>query len=194
MALVFVDLDGTLTKFDTLIPYCCIALLHRPWRVFAVKDVLLETVRYVRGRTGRQGLKEAFIRAFLGGAPQSRIDRWNRLLFRAVIAPFTRSSVLNRVRNHQREGDRVFIVSASPDVYVGPLARLWGVDGYISTRLERQNGLISGKILGKNCRGEEKVRRIRELFSDEELLGSHAYGNSSGDRQMLELADFGLYV
>lgn len=194
MALVFVDLDGTLTRFDTLIPYCCIALLHRPRRIFAVKDVVIESVQYLRGKTGRQGLKEAFIKSFLGGAGQSRIDQWNRLLFRAVIPPLTRRSMWKRVRNHQREGDRVFIVSASPDIYVGPLARLWGLDGSISTRLEWRNGLITGKILGRNCRGEEKARRIRELFSDEELIGSHAYGNSSGDKQMLELAAFGSYV
>ncbi len=47
---------------------------------------------------------------------------------------------------------------------------------------------VTGRFDGPNCRGEEKVRRLREAFGDDIRLEA-AYGDTSGDRAMLALAD-----
>ncbi len=59
----------------------------------------------------------------------------------------------------------------------------------IATKLEVKNYKITGNYSGNNCSGQEKVRRIKENFnlSDFDLI--IAYGDSRGDREMLELAD-----
>lgn len=95
---------------------------------------------------------------------------------------------------HQQRGDIVYIVSASPDVYVHVIAERLNVSGLMCTRLEWQNGILTGRILGKNCRSEEKEKRICGLFNETDLKGSFAYGDSEGDRKMIDLVTYGFRV
>jgi HAD superfamily hydrolase (TIGR01490 family) len=194
MALAFFDLDETLTKFDTFIPYCLLSLLYRPRRVFTLKPLLKACINFFRGRIERQDLKEAFLAAFLEGARRNDIELFNRGFFRFILPWIIREEMIEKMRLHKQAGDRVYLVSASPDVYLDTLASQWRLDGVICTKLEWKNGLLTGKILGKNCKGEEKARRIQALFDKVDLEGSFAYGNRDGDRQLLELVTFGTEV
>ncbi len=47
---------------------------------------------------------------------------------------------------------------------------------------------MNGRFQGPNCRGPEKVRRLREVFGPDLHLTA-AYGDSDGDYEMLALAD-----
>ncbi len=79
------------------------------------------------------------------------------------------------------------IVSASPKNWIEPWAAPLGIN-VLSTNLEIKNGMITGKIEGKNCNGPEKVNRIKEhinLDSYDEII---AYGDTSGDLPMFEIA------
>jgi phosphatidylglycerophosphatase C len=194
MALAFFDLDGTLTKIDTFVPYCVTALIHRPLRMFRVAAVIRGLVRFMKGDIDSQSIKETLVSVFLGGAAREDIDRWNKIFLHKVFPALLRQTLLLRARNHQKMGDRVFIVSASPDIYLEPFVRQWRFDGLICTTLEFKEMRLSGKILGRNCRGEEKARRIRALFTHAELDGSSGYGNSGADKQMLELVSVGYFV
>lgn len=190
MSLVFFDFDGTLTWTDTFIPYCLVALVHRPRRVLVVKPLLIECLDFCKGKRHRQELKEAVASAFLEGARRQQVERWNRIFMRFVLPWIRRNKIVRKLRQHQQAGDRVYLVSASPDIYLDAVARQWGLDGVISTTLQWRNERLTGKILGKNCRGEEKLRRIRAAFSESDLAGSFGYGNSDGDRELLGLVSF----
>jgi phosphatidylglycerophosphatase C len=53
------------------------------------------------------------------------------------------------------------------------------------------DGRYTGAMVGANCRGPEKVRRLR-AWMDEQGLGDAmlwAYGDSAGDRELLASAD-----
>lgn len=52
---------------------------------------------------------------------------------------------------------------------------------------------LTGKIDGKNCYGEEKVRRIQEKYPLSEFSEVYAYGDTSGDRPMLKLGTSSFY-
>ncbi len=92
-------------------------------------------------------------------------------------------------RNWQAAGARLVIVTASPDIVVAPFARGLGAEILIGTRLEFDDqGRFTGKLAGPNCRGAEKVRRLREVFGEDMQLEA-AYGDTSGDREMLAMAD-----
>jgi phosphoserine phosphatase len=47
--------------------------------------------------------------------------------------------------------------------------------------------------LGNNCRGAEKLSRLKELLGGWDGYQIYAYGNSAGDREMLQAADFPFY-
>ncbi len=85
-------------------------------------------------------------------------------------------------------------MSASPEFYVTPIGRRLGFDAVLATRLEVDpDGRLTGRILGANCRGPEKVVRLREWRGDT-LTVAFAYGDSAGDREMLALAANGVKV
>jgi phosphoserine phosphatase len=63
----------------------------------------------------------------------------------------------------------------------------------IATKLVVKDGLLTGKIYGNNCYGEEKVRRINEKYPPAEYEWLAAYGDSSGDKAMLAKANTSFY-
>lgn len=108
-----------------------------------------------------------------------------------------RRDVRARLEWHLARGDKVVVVSASPESYVGPAADLLGADGFLATRLAVDpSGRLTGGYEGKNCRGTEKYIRLVGWLRSEGLLAAGspqpvlwAYGNSRGDLRLLEAAD-----
>ena len=79
-----------------------------------------------------------------------------------VIEPIVYDEALDRIRAHQRWGHKVFIVSASPEEVVAPIAQLIGVDEAIATRAELdEHGRYSG-------------RTERYVYAEEKVDGHHA--------------------
>ncbi len=90
----------------------------------------------------------------------------------------------------QAEGARLVIVTASPDIIVAPIARALGADLLIGTRLAFDEAeRVTGALDGRNCRGPEKVRRLREGVRRRRDALEAAYGDTDGDREMLALAE-----
>jgi phosphatidylglycerophosphatase C len=78
-----------------------------------------------------------------------------------------------------------------------PLGASLGVDGVVCTVLERgADGRLTGRLVGANCRGAEKARRVRAWLSEHGLDDAElwAYGDSAGDDELLALADRPLRV
>ena len=97
-------------------------------------------------------------------------------------------AVLTWRRWRQRRA-KLVIVTASPEILIAPFARGLGADAVIGTELEFDDqNRLTGRFLGPNCRGQEKVRRLRQMFGADLRLTA-AYGDTSGDREMLKITD-----
>jgi phosphatidylglycerophosphatase C len=106
-----------------------------------------------------------------------------------VIKRGLRDHMVERVRSHRSQGHELVIVTASPELYVGPIGERLGFDAVLGTRLETDgDGHLTGRLDGRNCRGPEKVERLQAWLGDGEAA-IYAYGDSSGDRQLWEFAD-----
>jgi phosphatidylglycerophosphatase C len=176
------DFDGTITRRDTLVPF--LRRLHGPRRFTAA----FAAAAPVLGRTGaRDAYKAAVLHRLLRGVPADEMERKALAYGRELPRQFRPESV-ERIRWHQDQGHEVLIVSASLRAYLDPVVEHLGLDGVCAVELEvDDHGLLTGRIVGRNCRGAEKVRRLTELLGEEpERLW--AYGNSSGDRELLAAA------
>ncbi len=85
------------------------------------------------------------------------------------------------------------LVSASLSLYLEPFADAVGFDDVIATRLEEDSGYLTGRLYGRNVRGPEKAARLRGLLGPD-LAELWAYGDSAGDRQLLEMADHPTWI
>jgi len=92
------------------------------------------------------------------------------------------------VELHRRAGRDTYIVSASPQEIVEPLAQAIGMTGGIGTRAEVKEGLYTGLLAGPFCYGPGKVEAIREIADWEgyDLSRCYAYSDSASDLPMLE--------
>jgi HAD superfamily hydrolase (TIGR01490 family) len=106
-----------------------------------------------------------------------------------VIEPIVYDEALELIREHQRAGRKVFIISASPQEIVDPLAHYLGVDGAIATRAQLdEEGRYTGEVEFYSY-GPYKAEAILEVanWEDIDLVRSYAYSDSITDLPMLEV-------
>lgn len=188
------DLDGTITRHDTLIQFVLGYLKSRPWRLFGFVMALPAVLRYVLRRSDRGELKGAVIHHTLGGSTRAELDAWTarfvpRLLQRGVFR-----TALARIAEHRRNGDVLVLMSASPDLYVPAIARELGFTDVTCTGVRWNGDRLDGRLTTANCRAEEKVRRFNQIRARHAGIPSAAYGNADSDVDHLRLAEHGVLV
>lgn len=182
------DFDGTLTRRDTLVPFLVsVAGWSRVGAATAADAPRLAGLAI--GRGDRDEVKERFLVRVLGGISHDDVAAAGRAYAARLVPAAIRPDMHERLAWHRAEGHEIVIVSASLDVYIDEVARLLAVDAAMSTRLEvDDNGRCTGRMLDGNCRGPNKVVRLREYLGGEPAT-LWAYGDSEGDREMLAIAD-----
>jgi phosphatidylglycerophosphatase C len=190
------DFDGTLTDGGSVLEFL-MCLRGRRAALGAAVAVAprLAHGALVGGATADEAKQRLFVRT-LAGLPLTRVQEVSERFARHHLGRHLRREVQQRFDWHRRRGDRVVIVSASPEVYVRVAGELLGADGVVATRLAVDQDALTGHYQGANCRGEEKLRRLREWIGDSEPDPGRlwAYGNSRGDLRMLHAADVGFNV
>ena len=89
---------------------------------------------------------------------------------------------------HRNAGHELILITASLGCYARPAAEELGFDHVIAVELTSHAGRLTGEMSSRNVRGSEKARRLREWLGSSEAE-IWAYGNSSGDKEMLLMAD-----
>jgi phosphatidylglycerophosphatase C len=185
--LVAFDFDGTLTSQDSFIAF----LRWREGRrgyLAGVAALAPAGLRYLTDRD-RGRIKAAAVKRFLKGLTRAELEAQAQAFASEHGRALLRPDALRAWRRWQDEGARVVIVTASPELTVAPIARALGADRLIGTRLALDDGdRLTGALDGANCRGPEKVRRLREAYGDDVALEA-AYGDTDGDREMLAIAE-----
>jgi phosphatidylglycerophosphatase C len=185
--IVAFDFDGTLTTKDSFTGF--LAWRVGPARYVAGLVALAPAVAAYPLHRDRGRLKAAATRRFLKGISRDELDASARRYAEIHARKLLRPDAVRAWKRWQAAGARLVIVTASPEPVVAPFARGLGCDLLLGTRLEFDRmERVTGRFDGPNCRGEEKVRRLRAVFGPDVHLEA-AYGDTSGDRAMLSLAD-----
>ena len=183
------DLDGTLTARDTLLPFLRHLAGTRRFLVRLPVIAAIVVAMALRLLT-RARAKELVLSFFVRGASRAELELRGEAFARERLPGMLREEARARLRWHQASGHHCILVTASPALYAMPFAHAMGFDDVAATDLaydERDCG--TGRLDGENCRGEEKVRRLKALLGDLGALTLHGYGDSAGDRAFLELCN-----
>jgi len=189
--IAFFDFDGTITKKDTLLEFIKFSKGKiRFYLGFIVN--LPHLVAFKLGIISNQSAKEKILRFFLKDMPISVFKQYCEKFSKYVLPKLIRPKALKEIQRLKQNNTLVVIVSASPENWIEEWAQNLQLE-LIASRLELDGGKVTGKILGKNCHGDEKVNRIREIYDLSQYYIVAAYGDSIGDRPMLELATTAYY-
>lgn len=184
------DFDGTLARRDTLLQFLVEATSVR--RVATALAVQAPSV--LRDRTDRDGAKERVIRRLLAGDDPERLAALGRN-YAVGLVHLLRPEMSERVRWHRAQDHELVIVSASLRYYLTPLAENLGFDHVIAVELEvGSDGRLTGHLDGPNVRGPEKAVRLRSWLGTDQPAESWAYGDSSGDVELLAMVDHPTWV
>lgn len=106
-----------------------------------------------------------------------------------------RQEMVEQVQWHQSHGHELVLVSASLGTYLRPFAELHGFDHVIAVEMQTDaNGHLTGEMTGPNVRGPEKAKRLKAWLGEARPETMWAYGNSSGDTELLAMANVPVWV
>jgi phosphatidylglycerophosphatase C len=186
-AIVAFDFDGTLTVSDSFTGFL-------RWRAGAggwfggLARMAPDLAAYI-GHRDRGRLKAASVREFLKGVPRVQLEEDAEAFAGQVWPGFLRYDALACWNDWGRRGAYRVIVTASPQTTVAPFARRLEAEALLGTQLMFDgDDRVAGAFVGANCRGEEKVRRLRAAFGADMQLAA-AYGDTTGDTEMLAIAE-----
>jgi HAD superfamily hydrolase (TIGR01490 family) len=191
MRLALFDFDGTISNRDSFLLFLRFSAgplaYYRGLAILSPRIILFLLKKY-----SNKHLKEDFITTFLAGREECQVQEKAQLFCHECLPGIIREAARQQLLWHKEEGDHVVVVSASLDIILAPWCRRNGYD-LLASRLETKGPVISGKLSGENCRDKEKVERIRAVYDLNKYSEVWAYGDSSGDIPMLDLADQSFY-
>jgi len=108
--------------------------------------------------------------------------------FDEMLVQYIAPKAVQRMNEHRAQGHLVTVISASTPYVVGPVARHLGIEEYLCTRLEVENGRFTGKIVEPGCYGPGKVHWARQYAQqhDADLAQAYFYTDSCSDQALLE--------
>ena len=187
------DFDGTLTTKDTLLEFICFAKgsgqMFRGFLLFSPLLLLMKLHLYPNWKA-----KQQLFSYFFKG---TNIDDFNALCtrFAEQNKHLLRPAGIEKVRQAiEEEQATVLIISASIDNWVRPFFD--EIDKKIQvlgTQIGTEGGRLTGQFTTKNCYGQEKVNRLTALYPHREAYDLIAFGDSRGDKELLDFADKGFY-
>ena len=184
--IAFFDFDGTITKKDSLPHFIKFVKGNFGYYkgLFFLSPLL---ILYKLGIISNDKAKEKLITYFFKNFDSKLFFQIAENYSSYELDKIVRPKAIEKIIWHKKAGDKVVIVSASMECWLKSWCKINGVE-LLGTKLKVKDSKISGKFLSKNCYGSEKVIRIKKNYNLEKYKVIYAYGDSVGDKEMLELA------
>ncbi|MDZ4375916.1 MAG: HAD-IB family hydrolase [Phenylobacterium sp.] len=184
--IVAFDFDGTLTVRDSYTAFLKWRTPRAAWILGGIRLVPAAVAYLFHRDRGR--IKAAATRIYLGGVSRERLEQDARRFAELYSRRLLRPDAMIAWKRWRKERVRLVIVTASPDVVVAPFARGLGADDILGTPLAYDDrGRVTGAFAEPNCRGAQKVVRLKAAFGPDVRIRA-AYGDTSGDTEMLAAA------
>ena len=184
--IVFFDFDGTITTDDSLLKFIRFVVGDRRFLLGLVvlsPMLVLYKLKLIPNYKAKQYMLSWFFKGMSKDAFLKVANEYSLVHIDKILRP----KAIEKINWHKNQGHKVVVVSASIECWLRPWCEKNGLE-LIATKLEIKDDIVTGKLLSKNCYGVEKINRIKEIYNLKDFEYIYSYGDSSGDKQMLELA------
>jgi phosphatidylglycerophosphatase C len=181
------DFDGTLTHGESFFRFLAFVT---PWPkfVWAFLKCLPTLLCYVLRLQDNESAKIRVLQVYLQGRRVNEVEALAERFAREKIPATLRPQGIAKLHGHLKQGHCCVLVSATLGLYLRPWARDAGFETVLATELAVDAlGRYTGQLATPNCYGPEKARRLLTHFNQPRIIA--AYGDSSGDTDMLALAE-----
>jgi HAD superfamily hydrolase (TIGR01490 family) len=189
---VVFDFDGTLTRKDTMLEFIRFACGTPRFAVGFMLYSPLIALMFAKLYPNWKAKQKIFSFFFKGWSREAFARKGEAFADR--IDSFVREDNVSKLDGYASDGATVYVISASVAEWVRPWCRRHGVAQVLATEVTSNDGRLTGEFSTKNCYGREKVDRLLAVEPNRSEYTLYAYGDSRGDKEMIEFADFGQYV
>lgn len=166
------DFDKTIYNGDSSIDFF-FYILFRNWKIIKyVPKYIVAVFDYKTDKISKKEMKEIFF-SFLKDIKE--IDIYIEKFWTKNYRKIKKWYLL-------KEHDKDIIISASPEFLIKPIEKKLKVKAVIATKVDKN----TGDFLSNNCYGEEKVKRLYEIYPKVKI--ENAYSDSKSDIPILNLA------
>ena len=166
------DFDKTIYKNDSTTEFFLFSIKRHPKIIIHLPAIAFGAIKYYVFKKGSKTQMKSNIMRFVKAIDYEKdiADFWNK----------NQHKIKTFYNAQQKEDD--IIISASPAFILEPICKKLGIMHLICSNVD----IKTGKYIGENCHGKEKVLRFREAFGDAVI--DNFYSDSYNDSPLAEIA------
>lgn len=192
MRFAIFDVDLTLTSKDTFIEFYKFLCKQDKRFLIYFNKVVHAGLMYCLKFYDEKKSKEQYL-SFLNGLSVDVVNEFSKKFFEEhLLKKLLYKDGLLEIEKCKSKGYKVILISASPEFYLNNFNQLYSIDYVLGTRYEIKDGFYTGKMLGYNNKGEEKVLRLYEFLhknniENVDFQNSCMYSDSLNDLSLFNL-------
>ncbi|WP_297417131.1 HAD-IB family hydrolase [Clostridium sp.] len=188
--LAIFDIDYTITKKETLMELFKYVIKNDRKNIRFLPRAAYCGLMYTLKIYDEREVKEKFLK-FIDGIKEQELAELVKNFYNDKLTSILYEDALKMMKKLKSEGYDIYLISASPEFYINEFYAIKEVDRIIGTRFTFKEGIFTRKMEGKNCKGEEKVRRLMEVIESEHIevdfKESYMFSDSLSDKPLLDL-------
>lgn len=188
--LAIFDVDFTLTNSETLMEFFIFMVKKHPRLIVYAPFSIISALLFVLKVFSAQKAKENFI-SFIKGISEKDMSLLVEEFYQKRLSKIFYKDALYTLKKLKNLGYKIYLISASAEFYLKELYKIKEIDKIIGTRFEIINGKHTNKMIGKNCKGEEKVIRLMESLKKDKIevdfKNSYMFSDSLSDMPLFKL-------
>jgi len=170
------DLDNTITRVDTFKFFILYYVFRHPHLYFSFILFIFIIPIYLFGFKRGSWLKENFVEKCLKNEKRETIEKECHKFSLIIYNYFLNKKIKKIILKLSNEKDNyMLLISASFDIYVSKLGELIGFKkgNVFGTELAFNKDNLTGKIIGKNLFGVNKVKKYEKWLVDKKIDEKH---------------------
>ncbi|WP_291632439.1 HAD-IB family hydrolase [Clostridium sp.] len=188
--LAIFDVDFTLTKRETLLEFYFFMIKKNPKFIKYLPKSIISSIFYVFKIYDASKVKKTFIR-FIDGIEENEMKKIVKEFYEKRLSKILYNDGIVMMKKMKAQGYKIYLISASAEFYLSEFYNIKEVDKVIGTRFTTENGLHRNTISGENCKGDEKVKRLKEFLKNENIEvdfeSSYMFSDSLSDLPLFNL-------
>lgn len=188
--LAIFDIDYTITKKETLMELFKYTVKNKKTNIRFLPRAVYCGLMYLINVYDEKKVKETFLK-FIDKIKEEDLSVLVKNFYNDRLKNILYKDAVDMMKKLKNEGYDIYLISASPEFYVKEFYAIKEVDKIIGTKFKFDNGVFSRKMDGENCKGQEKVKRLKSYLKENNIAvnfkESYMFSDSLSDKPLLDL-------
>jgi phosphoserine phosphatase len=189
------DIDGTIYERYVIFPLAEYQLKERTINKNCLGELYKDLELYRTGKIDYETLAADLLTHWakgLKGISYSTVLEQTKRFFKGEgnkFLPFLKRVITLLEKTHD-----IYFITGEPKFVAQTASGLYETTGFLSSELEVENSIFTGKVRRLLARRDEKEIVIKQLLEDHDLKRSFAFGNAEGDIEMLNSVELPICI